>query len=149
MFSEAVFCHAFSAGDQRDSTLQASRLIPVPRQAQSTTMKLPQRRETMATAKKAKAKSKPAAHKAAKAKAPAKKAAAARKPAAKHAPKAPARTGGDSYSKYSGKFTVRLPKSLHQLLVDRAEKEGVSLNLFVTNALSRTVGGASGGKGKR
>ncbi|MBK9203065.1 MAG: toxin-antitoxin system HicB family antitoxin [Candidatus Obscuribacter sp.] len=41
--------------------------------------------------------------------------------------------------KFSGKFTVRLPKSLHKALVDRAEKEGVSLNLFVTNALSRTV----------
>jgi predicted HicB family RNase H-like nuclease len=42
---------------------------------------------------------------------------------------------------------VRLPKSLHQALVDRAEREGVSLNLFVTNALSRTV--AVSGKGKR
>jgi Uncharacterized protein encoded in hypervariable junctions of pilus gene clusters len=50
-----------------------------------------------------------------------------------------AKTGGDDYLKFSGKFTVRLPKSLHQALVDRAEKEGVSLNLFVTNALSRTV----------
>lgn len=48
---------------------------------------------------------------------------------------------------YSGKFTVRLPRSLHQALVDRAEQEGVSLNLFVTNALSRTVAGA--GKGKK
>jgi antitoxin HicB len=46
--------------------------------------------------------------------------------------------------KYSGKFTVRLPRSLHQALVDRAEREGVSLNLFVTNALSRNV--ASGKK---
>jgi predicted HicB family RNase H-like nuclease len=52
------------------------------------------------------------------------------------------------YEQFSGKFTVRLPKSLHQALVDRAEKEGVSLNLFVTNALSRTVA-VSGGKGKR
>lgn len=103
----------------------------------------------MATAKKAKAKSKPAAHKASKAKAPAKKATAARKPAAKHAAaKTPARSGGDNFLKFSGKFTVRLPRSLHQALVDRAEKEGVSLNLFVTNALSRTVA-APGGKGKR
>lgn len=63
----------------------------------------------------------------------------ARKSAVKHtAKKAPAR-GDDSYTSFSGKFTVRLPKSLHQALVDRAEKEGVSLNLFVTNALSRTV----------
>ncbi|MBU6452668.1 MAG: type II toxin-antitoxin system HicB family antitoxin [Cyanobacteria bacterium REEB67] len=67
---------------------------------------------------------------------------APRKAAPKHTtkPKATAsRSGEDSYTDFSGKFTVRLPKSLHQALVDRAEKEGVSLNLFVTNALSRTV----------
>jgi predicted HicB family RNase H-like nuclease len=52
---------------------------------------------------------------------------------------AAAMRGSENYLKFSGKFTVRLPKSLHQALVDRAEKEGVSLNLFVTNALSRTV----------
>lgn len=74
----------------------------------------------------------------------------ARKNVAKHAAKAtrPAAARSDSdYTKFSGKFTVRLPKSLHQALVDRAEREGVSLNLFVTNALSRTV--AVAGKGKR
>jgi HicB family len=67
---------------------------------------------------------------------------ASRKVAPKHTAKAKApvaRGGDDNYMKFSGKFTVRLPKSLHQALVDRAEKEGVSLNLFVTNALSRTV----------
>jgi predicted HicB family RNase H-like nuclease len=65
-----------------------------------------------------------------------------RKSAAKHTTKAKApsaRSEGGDYSKFSGKFTVRLPKSLHQALVDRAEREGVSLNLFVTNALSSTV----------
>ncbi|MBK9145785.1 MAG: toxin-antitoxin system HicB family antitoxin [Cyanobacteria bacterium HKST-UBA02] len=104
---------------------------------------------------KAKAKAKPAARKPAKAKV-ARKATAAKKPARKLATKAkaPARKakatkvkaaprsaarGGDDFLKFSGKFTVRLPKSLHQALVERAEKEGVSLNLFVTNALSRTV----------
>ena len=91
----------------------------------------------MATAKKRK----PAAKSAGK-KAPAKKA-AARKPAASKNGK---RSGGSDYTTYSGKFTVRLPRSLHQALVDRAEKEGVSLNLFVTNALSRTVAGAGGKK---
>jgi hypothetical protein len=68
--------------------------------------------------------------------------AAPRKSAAKHTAKAkaPSAVRGDGdYMKFSGKFTVRLPKSLHQALVDRAEREGVSLNLFVTNALSRTV----------
>jgi hypothetical protein len=65
----------------------------------------------------------------------------ARKAPAKHTTtkaKASSSASGD-YMQFSGKFTVRLPKSLHQALVDRAEKEGVSLNLFVTNALSRTV----------
>jgi predicted HicB family RNase H-like nuclease len=53
--------------------------------------------------------------------------------------KASRKSSSEQYMKYSGKFTVRLPRSLHQALVVRAEKEGVSLNLFVTNALSRTV----------
>ena len=34
----------------------------------------------------------------------------------------------ETADKYSGKFVVRLPKSLHQRLVIDAEKEGVSLN---------------------
>ena len=84
------------------------------------------------------------------AKKPARKAVAkktvAKKTASRAKAKAPARArtsarakAGDDYQSFSGKFTVRLPKSLHQALVQRAEKEGVSLNLFVTNALSRTV----------
>jgi predicted HicB family RNase H-like nuclease len=104
----------------------------------------------MATAKKGKAK--PAAKSAAK-KPAAKKAAPARKKQAASAKRTNTmRSGGSGgnsgFEDYSGKFTVRLPRSLHQALVDRAEKEGVSLNLFVTNALSRTVAGA-GGKGKK
>ena len=97
----------------------------------------------MTVRKKAAAKPKPAAKKIAH------KAAAkisggrkvARKAPAKHTAakaKTSSSASGD-YMQFSGKFTVRLPKSLHQALVDRAEKEGVSLNLFVTNALSRTV----------
>ncbi len=34
----------------------------------------------------------------------------------------------ESAEKYSGKFVVRLPKSLHQRLVIEADKEGISLN---------------------
>lgn len=34
----------------------------------------------------------------------------------------------ETVDKYSGKFVVRLPKSLHQRLAIEAEKEGVSLN---------------------
>lgn len=94
------------------------------------------------------AKAKKPASKASKIKNLAKKAVPARKPAVKHNAKTARVSRSDSeFMSYSGKFTVRLPRSLHQALVDRAEKEGVSLNLFVTNALSRTVA-APGGRRK-
>jgi predicted HicB family RNase H-like nuclease len=38
---------------------------------------------------------------------------------------------------YSGKFVVRIPKSLHPRLVMEADKEGVSLNQFALYKLSR------------
>ncbi|MBY0547959.1 MAG: toxin-antitoxin system HicB family antitoxin [Candidatus Obscuribacterales bacterium] len=101
-------------------------------------------------ATKTKAKAKPA-RKTASIKSLAKKAVPARKPATKPAGKATRSSASKSdaeFMNYSGKFTVRLPKSLHQALVDRAEKEGVSLNLFVTNALSRTVA-VPGGRGRK
>ena len=41
---------------------------------------------------------------------------------------------------YSGKFVVRVPKSLHQELVERAAREGVSLNQYINVALARSVG---------
>jgi antitoxin HicB len=41
---------------------------------------------------------------------------------------------------YSGKFIVRVPKSLHRKLDSLAEKEGTSLNQFVVSELSRIVG---------
>ncbi|MBX9569136.1 MAG: type II toxin-antitoxin system HicB family antitoxin [Candidatus Obscuribacterales bacterium] len=87
-------------------------------------------------------KAKRPASKSAKIKAMAKKAVPARKAPASKSNAKTARTSSardEQFLSYSGKFTVRLPRSLHQALVDRAEKEGVSLNLFVTNALSRTV----------
>lgn len=40
---------------------------------------------------------------------------------------------------FSGKFSVRLPKSLHRDLVQQAEREGVSLNQYITAVLSRSV----------
>lgn len=43
---------------------------------------------------------------------------------------------------YSGKFNVRLPKSLHRRLAQRAEREGVSLNQLVVALLAE---GAAGG----
>jgi antitoxin HicB len=42
---------------------------------------------------------------------------------------------------YSGKFNVRLPKSLHRRLSERAEEDGVSLNQLVVSLLSEGIGG--------
>jgi len=39
-------------------------------------------------------------------------------------------------SGYSGKFVVRLPKSLHRDLVETAQQEGVSLNAYVSYLLA-------------
>jgi antitoxin HicB len=41
---------------------------------------------------------------------------------------------------FSGKFVVRVPKSLHRKLSDSAEQEGVSLNQFINTALAEAVG---------
>lgn len=41
---------------------------------------------------------------------------------------------------FSGKFVVRVPKSLHRKLVNLANDEGVSLNQFVGTSLSEVVG---------
>jgi len=59
---------------------------------------------------------------------------------------------GDSIPKprelddYSGKFVVRVPRSLHRDLIETAEREGVSLNQYINVALARSVGrpGAAG-----
>ncbi len=45
-----------------------------------------------------------------------------------------------SEEEYSGKFNVRVPKSLHRKLNQMAEREGVSLNQFLVFALSHAVG---------
>lgn len=42
-----------------------------------------------------------------------------------------------SYNTHSGRFQVRLPKSLHRALAQEAEREGVSLNMLVVSKLSR------------
>ena len=41
-----------------------------------------------------------------------------------------------SHQEYSGKFNVRLPKSLHRSLADAAAQDGVSLNQYVVMLLS-------------
>ena len=48
-----------------------------------------------------------------------------------------------SASDFSGKFLVRVPKSLHRDLARRADSEGVSLNQFVSTGLAKIVGGAA------
>jgi predicted RNase H-like HicB family nuclease len=40
---------------------------------------------------------------------------------------------------YSGRFLVRVPRTLHRDLAREAEREGTSLNQFVTSALSGAV----------
>ena len=41
---------------------------------------------------------------------------------------------------YSGKFIIRLPKTLHRALVQVSKREGVSLNQYVTNTLAYSLG---------
>ena len=41
---------------------------------------------------------------------------------------------------YSGKFVVRIPKSLHKLLVSQSKKVGISLNQYVANSLAFIAG---------
>lgn len=42
---------------------------------------------------------------------------------------------------FSGKFNLRLPKSLHKKLTELAEAEGVSLNQYILYKLSSLLGG--------
>jgi len=42
---------------------------------------------------------------------------------------------------FSGKFMVRVPRSLHKSLSEAAERDDVSLNAWVTTQLARAVGG--------
>jgi antitoxin HicB len=46
----------------------------------------------------------------------------------------------DAPTHYSGQFRVRLPHGLHATLAQEAKREGVSLNQFVSSALSAAVG---------
>jgi antitoxin HicB len=41
---------------------------------------------------------------------------------------------------YSGKFVVRVPKSLHRDLAQEADRQGISLNQFIGTELARSVG---------
>jgi HicB family len=50
------------------------------------------------------------------------------------APRAP-----DDQASHSGRLLLRMPQSLHAELARAAEREGVSLNAFITNVLSGAV----------
>jgi predicted RNase H-like HicB family nuclease len=41
---------------------------------------------------------------------------------------------------YSGKILVRVPKSIHKMLFELSETEGVSLNSVIKDAISRYIG---------
>ena len=41
---------------------------------------------------------------------------------------------------FSGKFTVRIPKSLHKVIAEQSKKEGLSLNQYVSNSLAYIAG---------
>lgn len=40
---------------------------------------------------------------------------------------------------FSGRVTLRIPRSLHKVLSEKAEREGVSLNHLISNSLERGV----------
>jgi len=40
---------------------------------------------------------------------------------------------------YSGQFKLRLPKSLHRLLVQKSSEEGVSMNQYCVYLLSKGI----------
>lgn len=41
---------------------------------------------------------------------------------------------------YSGRFSLRVPKSLHKRIAETAEAEGVSINSLITVAVSKYIG---------
>lgn len=41
---------------------------------------------------------------------------------------------------YSGKLNIRIPKSLHRILSEKAKEENISLNQYINYQLSRGVG---------
>lgn len=43
-------------------------------------------------------------------------------------------------NKYSGKFVVRIPKSLHKTISEQSKIEGLSLNQYVANSLAYVAG---------
>ncbi|OQA40260.1 MAG: HicB family protein [Chloroflexi bacterium ADurb.Bin325] len=46
-------------------------------------------------------------------------------------------------TEYSGKFVLRVPRTLHRQLVETAEAEGVSLNQLCSTLLAQAIGAAA------
>ncbi|MGH8997580.1 MAG: toxin-antitoxin system HicB family antitoxin [Acidimicrobiales bacterium] len=53
----------------------------------------------------------------------------------------PAPRGGDEPEEYSGRFSVRVPRSLHRRLAARSDAEGCSLNQLVSTLLAEAIYG--------
>jgi antitoxin HicB len=51
--------------------------------------------------------------------------------------KIPAPSVAEPVARYSGKFIVRVPRTVHARLARRAKQEGVSLNQLVVSVLAR------------
>ncbi len=58
-----------------------------------------------------------------------------------HGDKIPEPGSASVADEYSGKFNVRVPRTVHKHLAEAAKREGVSLNLYVATALARSVAG--------
>ena len=41
---------------------------------------------------------------------------------------------------YSGRFMVRIPKTLHKIITEQSKREGLSLNQYVSNILAYAAG---------
>ena len=41
---------------------------------------------------------------------------------------------------YSGRFMVRIPKTLHKIITEQSKREGLSLNQYVANVLAYAAG---------
>ena len=41
---------------------------------------------------------------------------------------------------YSGRFVVRIPKTLHKIITEQSKREGLSLNQYVANVLAFAAG---------
>jgi antitoxin HicB len=49
---------------------------------------------------------------------------------------------------FSGRFVVRVPKTLHRDLVKAANRNGISLNQFIATTLAQAVGSALSASGR-